>query len=266
MRFYLSVFTLVILTYHVIIAQNNDKPPFKYDEKSIKTTSSGLKYVIVEEGNGPIAKAGDMITAHYHGLLADGTLFDSSFERGTPFNTQIGVGRVIKGWDEAFTTLKAGTKAVLIIPPDLGYGEREMGKIPPKSTLYFHVQLLSVGPPYAYDPKAVKTTQSGLQYVIIEEGTGPVAKAGDQITAHYHGLLADGKMFDSSFVRGQPFNTRIGVGQVIRGWDEAFTTLKEGTKAVLIIPPNLGYGNRDMGSIPPNSTLYFHVQLLKVSQ
>jgi len=123
-------------------AQDNEKPPFKYDKKDIKKTASGLEYVIVEEGEGTVPKSGQTITAHYHGMLADGKVFDSSFDRGQPFQTQIGVGRVIKGWDEAFVMMKAGSKAVLIIPPALGYGSQDMGTIPPNSTLYFHVQLL----------------------------------------------------------------------------------------------------------------------------
>ena len=145
MRSLLAFSILIFFLVQVSIAQTNDTPPYKYDEKKVVTTQSGLKYVVVEEGKGPVAKAGELITAHYHGLLADGTKFDSSFERGQPFSTQIGVGRVIQGWDEAFTTLKEGTKAVLIIPANLGYGARDMGTIPPNSTLYFHVHLIKVG-------------------------------------------------------------------------------------------------------------------------
>lgn len=118
--------------------------------------------------------------------------------------------------------------------------------------------------PYKYEQSAVKTTASGLKYVIIEEGKGAIPKKGQTITAHYHGVLQDGKVFDSSFQRGTPFSTSIGVGQVIKGWDEAFQMFKVGTKAVLILPPNLAYGNNAAGSIPPNSTLIFHVKLIDV--
>lgn len=118
-----------------------------------------------------------------------------------------------------------------------------------------------VKPPYKYDESKAITTASGLKYVIVEKGKGAIPKAGQQITAHYHGLLTDGKKFDSSFDRGQPFQFTLGRGQVIKGWDEGFQLLPVGTKAVLIIPAALGYGERGAGaSIPPNSTLVFHVE------
>jgi len=117
--------------------------------------------------------------------------------------------------------------------------------------------------PYKYKASKVKTTKSGLKYVIIKKGKGAIPKTGQTITAHYHGVFEDGKVFDSSFQRGQPFETKIGVGQVIKGWDEAFQMLKVGTKAVLILPPDLAYGQGGQG-IPPNSTLIFHVKLLNV--
>lgn len=141
----LIIFLLTLFSVQMTNAQGTDKPPYKYDEKNIKKTASGLQYVIIEEGKGAVAKPGEMITAHYHGLLPDGKVFDSSFDRGQPFSTAIGVGRVIRGWDEAFTTFKEGTKAVLIIPPGLAYGERAMGSIPANSTLHFHVHLIKVG-------------------------------------------------------------------------------------------------------------------------
>ena len=107
---------------------------------------SGLEYVVREAGSGNQPSQGQTITAHYTGYLLDGSKFDSSVDRGTPFSTQIGVGRVIRGWDIAFQDMKVGEKRVLIIPSDLGYGERGAGggKIPPGATLVFDVELISV--------------------------------------------------------------------------------------------------------------------------
>ena len=108
-------------------------------------------------------------------------------------------------------------------------------------------------------------TASGLQYEELVVGSGPEAKAGQNVTAHYHGTLPDGKVFDSSVTRGDPFKFKLGAGQVIKGWDEGIAGMKVGGKRRLTIPPELGYGARGAGGvIPPNATLIFDVELLDV--
>lgn len=108
-------------------------------------------------------------------------------------------------------------------------------------------------------------TASGLEYVEIEAGTGAQAQAGKTVRVHYTGKLQNGNVFDSSIPRGQPIEFRLGAGQVIKGWDEGIALMKEGGKAQLIIPPELGYGARGAGGvIPPNATLIFDVELVSV--
>lgn len=103
-----------------------------------------------------------------------------------------------------------------------------------------------------------------LKIETLKEGTGATPKKGQTCVMHYTGRLANGKKFDSSVDRGQPFEFTIGVGQVIKGWDQGVATMKVGGKAKLTIPPELGYGSRNVGNglIPPNSTLVFEVELL----
>lgn len=113
--------------------------------------------------------------------------------------------------------------------------------------------------------KKVITTKSGLKYIDEKEGTGEAAKAGDKVSVHYTGRLKDGKKFDSSVDRGQPFEFELGAGRVIKGWDEGVAGMKVGGKRQLIIPPELGYGKRGAGRvIPPDAELTFDVELLKI--
>lgn len=110
------------------------------------------------------------------------------------------------------------------------------------------------------------TTASGLKYVDEVVGTGDTPSKGQKVRVHYTGRLTDGKKFDSSVDRGQPFEFNIGVGQVIKGWDEGVMSMKVGGKRQLTIPPDLGYGARGAGgAIPPNAELIFDVELLGVS-
>lgn len=109
------------------------------------TTPSALKYVDLVVGTGESPKAGQMVTVHYTGTLENGTKFDSSVDRGQPFIFPIGVGKVIKGWDEGVMTMKVGGKRKLIIPASLGYGAKGAGGVvPPNATLIFEVELLGV--------------------------------------------------------------------------------------------------------------------------
>jgi peptidylprolyl isomerase len=112
--------------------------------KKINKTDSGLQYIIVHKGKGVKATAGKQVSVHYTGFLEDGTMFDSSVARNSPFIFALGAGRVIKGWDEGVQLMSTGDKFRFIIPANLGYGSRAMGPIPANSTLVFDVELLDI--------------------------------------------------------------------------------------------------------------------------
>ncbi len=241
------------------------------EEMNYTKTDSGLEYVITEKGRGELATAGSRVKVHYTGKLEDGTKFDSSLDRDEPFVFELGAGMVIKGWDEGIALMHVGDKAILKIPASLGYGERGAGGvIPPNANLIFEVELLEIMPvvkieEFYIDGKVRSKTTSGLEYILVQEGSGIKAAPGNTVNVHYTGYLEDGTIFDSSVKRDQPFSFVLGMGRVIKGWDEGVALMKVGDKVRLIIPADLGYGESGAGGIiPPNANLIFDVELLEV--
>jgi hypothetical protein len=130
----------VLLSIGILKAQTVEK-------QDTVTTSSGLKYIILEKGNGVKAEIGKEVSVNYTGYLPDGKVFDSSYKRGRPIKFILGEGEVIKGWDEGIALMQVGDKFRLIIPPQLAYGETGAGAIPPNATLIFDTQLMAVNVP-----------------------------------------------------------------------------------------------------------------------
>lgn len=123
-------------------APANFTPYVIQDSSQIKEYEEGLKIYVVEEGKGELPQSGQNILINYHGMLRDGTVFDSSFDRGSPFSFALGTGQVIRGWDLGIAKLPFGSKAILILPPEIAYGAMARPNIPANSTLVFHVELL----------------------------------------------------------------------------------------------------------------------------
>ncbi|MFC7292233.1 FKBP-type peptidyl-prolyl cis-trans isomerase [Hirschia litorea] len=258
--------------------------PWDASRSDIVKTESGLQYIVLKSGDeggvNPIPT--DQVVVHYDGRLAeDGKKFDSSYDRGAP--ATFPAGGLIPGWVEALQLMRAGDEWMLFIPSELGYGEHGAGgDIPPNADLVFRVSLEEVieGPkPIAVDetvwakyanwPKDssdVKTTDSGLQYIVLKSGdeSGVHPTPTDQVVAHYDGRLAEnGKKFDSSYDRGEP--ATFPAGQLIPGWVEALQLMRPGDEWMLYIPSELGYGEQGAGgAIPPNADLMFMLALQDV--
>ena len=253
------------------------------DSKSQDIDTTKFSVSIYQEGEGPTVTSGTRVKAHYTGTLLDGTKFDSSRDRGQPLDFVIGVGQVIKCWDDGFLQMKKGSKAIFNCPSDVAYGKRAMGPIPADATLQFDVELVdfeSSEPPKkaekeeseqekddqklnALDEKVGELIdKTKFSVKIYQEGEGPTVTSGTKVKAHYTGTLLDGTKFDSSLDRGQPLDFAVGTGRVIKCWDDGFLQMKKGSKAIFTCPPEIAYGSRARGKIPANATLQFDVELV----
>src|SRR5439155_5370748 len=221
-------------------------------------TVSGLATKVITPGTGKDQPAkDDVVTVHYTGWKTDGTMFDSSVARGKP--SSFGVARVIAGFGEGLQLMVPGEKRRLWIPEALAYkGARE-----PKGMLVFDVELIDMPSRPPADVKAppsdAKRTASGLAYKVIKQGVGGRhPKSSNEVTVHYTGWTTDGKMFDSSVVRGEPMTFPL--GNVIAGWTEGVQLMVEGEKTRFWIPEKLAY----KGESSPYGMLVFDVELIKI--
>lgn len=248
--------------------EEKPSPQVKDAPEEFIQTESGLKYRVLREGDGPKPEATDKVSVHYKGWLDDETEFDSSYKRGEPISFPL-MG-VIPGWTEGMQLVGEGGMIELEIPSELGYGARGSGRaVPPNATLHFLVELLEVipppkpGPVDADAPEEFTTTESGLKYRIRRKGDGKQPKATDTVTVHYKGWLDDETEFDSSYGRGETISFPL--NRVIKGWTEGMQLVSKGGMIELEIPSELGYGAAGTpGSIPPNATLHFLVELIEI--
>jgi len=221
-------------------------------------TPSGLATKVIKPGTGkdhPTKE--DVVVAPYTGWKTDGSMFDRSVGRGKP--STFGVGRVIAGFSEGLQQMVTGEKRRLWIPEPLAYkGQRE-----PKGTLVFDVELIDIPrhPPTAVKaaPADAKKTESGLAYKVLKEGVGGRhPRSSGAVTVNYTGWTTDGKMFDSSVVRGEPATFQV--DGVIPGWTEGLQLMYEGEKTRFWIPETLAY----KGKQAPYGMLVFDVELIKI--
>ena len=231
---------------------------------------SGLKSKVLQKGTGsehPTAE--DTVKVHYTGWMTNGKMFDSSVKRGMP--AEFPLNGVIPGWTEGVQLMVVGEKRRFWIPGGMAYGEVARRPGMPFGTLVFDVELLGIKSApkpipaptdVAAAPKEAKKTASGLAYKVLQKGTGskhPVATS--QVSVHYTGWTTDGKMFDSSVMRGEP--TSFPLDHVIKGWTEGVQLMVEGEKTRFWIPAALAYGENPRPGAP-RGMLVFDVELLKI--
>jgi len=229
-------------------------------------TASGLASKVLTKGTGTTKPAAaDTVKVHYSGWTTDGKMFDSSVKRGSP--TSFPLNRVIPGWTEGLQLMVVGEKRRFWIPQDLAYKGRPG---PPAGMLVFDVELLDVKeapkPPQtpsdvAAPPADAEKTASGLASKVLKAGTGTdKPSATSKVTVHYSGWTTDGKMFDSSVMRGSP--ATFPLNRVIPGWTEGLQLMVAGEARRFWIPKNLAYN--DMPGRPAGM-LVFDVELLSIA-
>ncbi|XP_048870790.1 peptidyl-prolyl cis-trans isomerase FKBP10 isoform X1 [Brienomyrus brachyistius] len=198
---------------------------------------------------------GDHVRYHYNGTFTDGKQFDSSYDRGSPFSGQIGLGRLIAGMDRGIQGMCINERRRITVPPHLAYGSQGAGKVvPPDTTLVFDVLLLDIW-----------NTKDKVQTHVLykPEHCNRTVQSSDFVRYHYNGTLLDGTPFDSSYNRKQTYNTYVGKTWLIQGMEEGLLGMCVGEKRNIIIPPFLAYGDTGYGTvIPPHASLTFDVLLV----
>lgn len=233
-------------------------------------TESGLASKVLKKGTGT-EKPGprDSVTVHYTGWDKAGKMFDSSVARGEPI--EFPLNQVIKGWTEGVQLMVVGEKRRLWIPAALAYGEVPSRPGAPAGDLCFDVELIKIKkapeapkvPENLVAPKDAVKTKSGLASKVLKKGTGTIKPgAKEYVKVHYTGWTTDGKMFDSSVMRGQP--SVFALNQVIKGWTEGLQLMVAGEKRRFWIPAELAYGKVPARPGAPAGDLCFDVELIKV--
>lgn len=263
-----------------------------------KITTSGaapkaLETTVLSEGSGKVVAAGELLFANYLGVIwGTNKEFDNSFDRGQPFSFTVGKGQVIAGWDKAVTGNKVGSRLLVSVPPADGYGSagQPAASIKGTDTLTFVIDIVgSFGATQSADGTPTNASDAALPTVtaqpgakpviaipakpaptalasqVLLKGSGAAVKAGQSIVVQYVGVVWDGgRQFDASWDRKAPISFPIGKGSVIKGWDEGLVGQTIGSRVLLAIPPDKGYGpNGNSGAgIKGTDTLVFVVDIL----
>ncbi len=245
--------------------------------------ASGLYFVpVTTNSSAPVATAGKVVSILYTGKLLDGTVFDATSQRdNTPLSFTYGTDRVLAGIEEGLAMMHLGDKAILLIPSGLAYGSSSaLTSVPANSVIRFEIELVGINPDYTvpddnlitrYLTKNNITTAqkqtSGLYFVrTTTNAAGTPAAKGKTVSVLYTGKFLNGTVFDASSRNGNtPLKFVVGGGQVVAGFDEGVSLMRQGEKATLLIPSALAYGSRGSGNtIAPNTVISFDVEVTDV--
>lgn len=231
---------------------------------------SGIHYSVITETEGPKPDKYARVTVHYKGTRTDGSVFDSTYKRRNPLGFKLNQCRP-EGLKQGIQLLSAGAKYKLYVPSRLGFGERGVGsKIGANVDLVYEIELLEFEPGPKLpefkqgNPEAQKTTEEGLIYEVLKEGTGPAPEMGTLVEIDFAFWTLDGELVDASAIRGAPWKINVGKARE-KIFNLGTLLLKEGGRNRYVVPPELGFGKRGRGAlVPPDTTLVFEIELTKV--
>ena len=266
-------------------------------DKGSGVTTNGFEYEFHTDKSGPIGNPGDYVFYHVMMKHLDKTLHDSRKSPNEPnmrlpekSNQQssklnpIADGLSLMSEGDSLTIYRVYEEGSTP-PPDVNFGEKvaiTLVVTDIKTSHEYHSErqglqsteekLKAVGGQVSTALKEyssgksdqIQTTESGLKYIIYEKGDGTQARPGDKVYVNYYGVLADGTEFENSYEKEEAFVFTLGLGEVIRGWDEGIALLKEGGRGIFIIPPSLGFGEEGTSSVPANSELIYYIALESV--
>lgn len=291
-----TTFFILIFTGLMAVACTQDP------SKGFETTETGLRYKFHHQSGEQQAELGDILKLEMIYLLNNDSVIFNSIEANQPVYLELMPSEFEGDIYEGLSLMAQGDSATFIInAEDFFLKTAQAPQLPPfvqaTDDIYFNVRMVAAmdEEEYMEDQKRmaeelikegqvreeqegvlleaflqeqgidVEPMESGLIFVEIQRGTGQAVQEGSTVAVHYEGRLLDGTVFDSSLERGEPIEFQIGVGQVIPGWDEGISVMRQGGKAQLIIPSYLAYGEHGAGNIiPPFSTLIFEVELVEV--
>jgi FKBP-type peptidyl-prolyl cis-trans isomerase FkpA len=263
-------------------------------QKGFKVSPNGLQYKFYKDKEGPNLKEGDIVKLNFAMKTEKDSLLRSTFGDANPVEMPLQKGAFKGSLEEGLSMMSPGDSAIFLVNADSLFAKMFNAPLPPfirkGSYISFLIKVISKMTAEEKKAEDAKTaaesvgkedklivdymaknnlkgikTPSGMYYVQTKAGNGVKAEKGKTVSVHYTGTLLNGTKFDSSVDRGQPFEFGLGAGQVIAGWDEGLALMSIGEKGILLIPSRLGYGPRGAGgSIPPNATLVFEVELLGV--
>ena len=242
-----------------------------YSQPSIKfrfkKTDSGLQYKIIKRGKGrKVEPSVRCFVAYSYFHKTDTTELKPIVELSTK-DFIVGQEEVLKGWDEGFLLLKEGDSAVFKIPSSSAYGNKKVGPVLPNSTLYLFARLLKVQDAFFnHSGKDTLHFSSGLKKILVSKGSGDRPKPFDNVRMQFTGYVYSTKgfkqVFQSSYTNSAEAIFQLATGRMLKGMDEGVASMEVGEKSTLIIPPNLGFGDQQVGRLLPNTTLYIDIELL----
>lgn len=243
-----------------------EKPAIPEDTE-IQTTDSGLKYSVLKavESDAESPAMGDQVEVHYTGWLTDGSVFDSSRQRGVP--AKFVLGQVIDGWNEGLQLMNPGERYKFTIPYELAYGaEGRPPTIPAEATLIFDIELISFdkGPRFRKpNADAQKSTDDGLKYEVLVEGAGDPPDGNTTVVMNYSFWTDDGRLLQTSVF--QPRTPRGMPGQYgVEILRKGLQLMKPGSTVLFEVPPALAFGDQDQPGLPAGSTTIWQLELLEV--